>query len=378
MGQTFANALNQLTASEISAFMAVIGSPISVKTYGAVGNGENDDTTAIQNAINACSTAGVPCYIPAGTYLVSDTLLIRPNVHFYGDGVKSKLFLKASTSKNVIGCSLTDELDNFSLVNFSIHGNNTNQVDAGSSVLQNGICLYQNNSDNLKNFRITGVEITQCKKAGIYLGRMSYSSYSKVVAHNKIYSNYANGIFIDDLCEYIALNANIIDFNAGAGLRIVGSNINVSGGTIKGNANGYAVHATIGNNTCKLLLTGVTMNHSKGLLFDGVTMCNITGCQILASELDGIKLNASSFINITSNVIGGSSQDATNTYSEIKLVGSDNNIISNNIINPYSAIKAKYAVDCDADSESNLFTYNKWVAGATDIHNINAGENTII
>src|SRR5258708_1963646 len=47
---------------------------ISVKEYGAIGNGTTDDTTAIQNAINAVMAVNGALYFPAGTYLVSGTL----------------------------------------------------------------------------------------------------------------------------------------------------------------------------------------------------------------------------------------------------------------------------------------------------------------
>src|SRR6266702_4440519 len=49
---------------------------INVKTYGATGNGSTDDTTAIQNAINAVSSSGGTVLLPAGTYIVSSTLTI--------------------------------------------------------------------------------------------------------------------------------------------------------------------------------------------------------------------------------------------------------------------------------------------------------------
>lgn len=44
----------------------------SVKSYGAVGDGTTDDTTAIQNAINA-TAAGGTLYFPPGTYSVTST-----------------------------------------------------------------------------------------------------------------------------------------------------------------------------------------------------------------------------------------------------------------------------------------------------------------
>ena len=58
---------------------------ISVKDFGAAGDGSTNDTTAIQNALNAgAGTANV--YIPPGTYIVHDTILIPSNTYFYGAG----------------------------------------------------------------------------------------------------------------------------------------------------------------------------------------------------------------------------------------------------------------------------------------------------
>lgn len=55
---------------------------VSVKAYGAVGNGVADDSTAIQAALNSGAKS---IYAPAGTYLISTTLTIPSNVHFFGD-----------------------------------------------------------------------------------------------------------------------------------------------------------------------------------------------------------------------------------------------------------------------------------------------------
>ena len=59
---------------------------ISVKDFGAEGNGSNNDTTAIQNALNQGAVDGVSVYLPAGTYMVHDTIRIPSNTHFYGSG----------------------------------------------------------------------------------------------------------------------------------------------------------------------------------------------------------------------------------------------------------------------------------------------------
>jgi len=49
---------------------------INVKNLGAVGDGNTDDTAAIQNAINTADTTGGTVYFPAGTYEISSSLNI--------------------------------------------------------------------------------------------------------------------------------------------------------------------------------------------------------------------------------------------------------------------------------------------------------------
>lgn len=64
---------------------------LSVKTYGAVGNGVADDTAAIQAAINALpavsgSFGGNTIYVPAGKYKTTSTLTLKENQNLIGAG----------------------------------------------------------------------------------------------------------------------------------------------------------------------------------------------------------------------------------------------------------------------------------------------------
>jgi hypothetical protein len=58
---------------------------INVKAYGAVGDGVTDDTTAIQAALNAALTGGI-IFFPAGTYIITASLLFPGNIKIFGSG----------------------------------------------------------------------------------------------------------------------------------------------------------------------------------------------------------------------------------------------------------------------------------------------------
>lgn len=68
---------------------------ISVKDFGATGDGVTDDTTAIQNAVAVCS--GKQLYFPSGTYLVSAIIDLVTNMSIIGDIKQSILKIKTGT-----------------------------------------------------------------------------------------------------------------------------------------------------------------------------------------------------------------------------------------------------------------------------------------
>ena len=84
---------------------------VSVKDFGAIGDGTADDTTAIQAAINACITSGASLYFPAGTYNYTSSStfnidLLTPYHEFkmYGDGNTSIIKLNANNKIFNVSC----------------------------------------------------------------------------------------------------------------------------------------------------------------------------------------------------------------------------------------------------------------------------------
>ena len=71
---------------------------ISVKDFGAEGDGSTNDTTAIQNAITAAQIAHARLYIPAATYIVT-SLTVTSSIEVVGDGMGNSI-LKINASQN--------------------------------------------------------------------------------------------------------------------------------------------------------------------------------------------------------------------------------------------------------------------------------------
>lgn len=70
-------ALTKVTYSMID------GASINAQDYGAIGDGSNDDTAAIQAAINAASSSHQMVYLPIGKYKITSTLTVPQNGYLY-------------------------------------------------------------------------------------------------------------------------------------------------------------------------------------------------------------------------------------------------------------------------------------------------------
>jgi polygalacturonase len=110
---------------------------VSVKDFGAVGNGVADDTVAIQAALN--SGAGT-VYFPEGTYPVSTALTVPSNITLTGDGVGNTKLTVVGTGTNNIFYALNRQ--NIKISDIWFYGNS--QASASGDGL--AIFFYQNGS----------------------------------------------------------------------------------------------------------------------------------------------------------------------------------------------------------------------------------------
>jgi hypothetical protein len=87
-GSTLVGTIQTGTGATARTVAAKVNDIVSVKDFGAVGNGTADDTIAIQAAMDAIPSTGGSLYFPAGTYILTDVVTITDKpITLHGDGM---------------------------------------------------------------------------------------------------------------------------------------------------------------------------------------------------------------------------------------------------------------------------------------------------
>ena len=94
---------------------------VSVMDFGAVGDGVEDDTVAIQAAIN-----NGPTYFPTGTYRVTSSIILPSNAKVFGAGVNKTLVKSEVIGDSLFKCTVEAIFINIS--DMSLEGNNLTGV----------------------------------------------------------------------------------------------------------------------------------------------------------------------------------------------------------------------------------------------------------
>ena len=167
-----------------------LGDTISVKDFGAVGNGVADDTAAIQAALNAAASAtlngiGKSVFVPSGTYKTTAVLQIGEGVNFYGDQNTSVIDVQATASTSTYNNGLLINGNNVVIDGLRINGTNEGrEINAGvnidvyaTAILANPAVsgtVYQ--SATIKNCSIfkwgSGIELRRCNNFAITGNRL--------------------------------------------------------------------------------------------------------------------------------------------------------------------------------------------------------------
>lgn len=167
---------------------------INVKDFGAIGDGIIDDTRAVQEAIQYAVQNSKGVKFPAGTYLITDMLIIDGFVRISGNGINNTTILFNNNETNVtgsavkslfiIGFSNPDSV-NYNLMKNLFIGNFT--IKSGSIVPgQNGIVF---NSISVIYHHIENIKCVGFTGAFVHYIHDGNRKNTQVYAHNPMYKS---------------------------------------------------------------------------------------------------------------------------------------------------------------------------------------------
>lgn len=292
---------------------------LNVRTFGAKGDGANDDLQHIKNAIaHLHSKGGGTLFFPKGNYMYSDSieLLGVKNIHLIGDNAilkPSSSFIhpfliseneSKEISENILLQGLTfDYVNNEELQN--AHGvfiSNSNNVTVRDCVFKNiswgvdnngndGIYIRGQNTNEIAGYYVSNVLIDNCKFYNISRQSVSIIQGEKITIQNCYMNQRRSGVDIepnrpDEWVRDINVLNNYIDgetpietymvrngvvetitkgIEQGYGLEVQGSNW----GTTVGERINFMNNMVVGNSNTFNEYFGARFNYTKDSKFVG-------------------------------------------------------------------------------------------------------------
>jgi hypothetical protein len=227
---------------------------VSVKDFGALGDGVTDDTAAIQLAINSTQAGVTGLYFPAGTYLVSSTLQVTGSNSWVGEARYACYITWTSTTLNVVNVNTNAAFTAENLF-FLAPVNAT----AGSAITLSG----PTSSGNLLSF-FRYLDFTNCWNC---INTVNAAQWTIETCY---FGNYLNAaVIVQDVlnpdagdsyigsCEYI----NPLTNNTGIGvLQYSGGGLKIEGNKFYSGALAYELSlAASGALTSDLIIVGNSM-----------------------------------------------------------------------------------------------------------------------
>jgi hypothetical protein len=308
---------------------------VSVKDFGAVGNGITDDTLAIQAAINYLSPFGGTLYFPQGAYIVSDAnadnacLNITAPIQILGDGPFYTSIQPANTVANTVNTIVVNPNSNYDQTLMSFRNISLGNLSFGTRAGNHGIyCLTLNAGQNLPKFTVENCSIQQGSGFAIY--------------HLNNFTNNINGGMYMAYINNNALKGGIKFENSGDSL-VVSNNV------LTGTGTGVDAALVTGASLLSILDNNITTTNSAIIIRSGMRV------HILRNNIEHLLpgSNSNSVIDILSS--GG-------TY----VAGT----IQQNLVSAFGATDATKLISIN-EARGTLIQDNTFLAGVAGITAIN-------
>lgn len=150
-------------------YVAIDGIWLNVRSYGALGDGIADDTSALQSAVNVAVSSRKPLFIPPGTYTISSSISIPAGegLTIQGSGWQSSIKLKANSDCFIF--TMTGADTRMVMRDLELDGNCLEQGITGTSGGIDGFgavaCLFEN------------LHFVGCRDDGLFLRGMTGGAF---------------------------------------------------------------------------------------------------------------------------------------------------------------------------------------------------------
>ncbi|MFN0183052.1 MAG: glycosyl hydrolase family 28-related protein [Aquabacterium sp.] len=304
---------------------------IDVRDEGAAGNGSNDDTVQIQAALTAGAAAGLPVYLPAGTWLVSALTWPSGLPALFGDGNDLSILKRRGSAASTASILTATSRSDFSIADIGFDGNKANQT-LGSNNLTLSAC-----SDfQLRRLRSFGAKAASGYGGGIILSLIpSTNPAGREVAIKdcEAYDNDGDGLNLQRTGAGISIDGGDYSDNTANGIYFYDQAITPAADTVpnmrisnvRAERNGGGI-AVLG-----FFVAGIASVRTEGHGSDPVHGLIVTGCQVNENDGYGIFVQATGTTIIGNTARGNGSTTHAGICANAERVSIIGNILDNNI-----------------------------------------------
>ncbi|MBZ0321195.1 MAG: right-handed parallel beta-helix repeat-containing protein [Anaerolineae bacterium] len=341
---------------------------VNVRDFGAIGNGETDDTAAIQLAIDSVAIQGGIVNIPAGVYLISAPIVVRSNVSVMGNGIGNSV-LKVPDNHNgelfgILRTPFGESTVNVYIANLTLDGNRENQsggehfgfycgVEPGNPASDFDIHVERVEAHHFTGYGFDPHEIT----TRLYL-------ISCISHHNGL-----DGFTLDSVVDSV-ISGCISYENDRHGFNIVTDTrfCLFQNCVVHGNRqNGFTIQN--GSHLNQISNNMIYGNHSDGIYMAGVVDNTIINNYVTENLAYGIRVRGCPRTSIVGNRLHSNSQRGNEQYNEIQLdddgvTGSTQCMVANNHVTCSGDIRARFGINETPGTDEIAQSENAFMSNA--------------